>query len=402
MSRQAFSIVQLTAVGRGAVATVLADGPGAIAAVNKHFSPRGRIHLTDCPPDRLLVGRFGPAGEEVVVHRQGQNTVALHCHGGLAAVSMVIELLCAEGGTPVSWQQWIRGQHDAGHDFRRWRAEAQIALAHARTERTAAILLDQLNGALEREVAEAEALISHGQGALAAERLSELLGRYQVGRHLIQPWRVVLAGPVNAGKSSLLNALAGFNRAIVHPMPGATRDALTVATALDGWPMELCDTAGLRPTDDELERAGIDRAWQTVAEADLVVWIFDLSICWQEQHAAIVGSMRAIDEPLRSSVGPLVPCADGTLPGTKTAAVGAPRSKPVLLVYNKSDLLGRFQPRGLGIITSAVSGAGVSTLAEAIVATLVGDPPPPGAAVPFTAEQQAHLERLLGSLGCLR
>jgi len=401
-SKQSFWVVQLTAVGRGAVATVLADGPGAVAAVERHFVPKGRIRLAECPPDGPLFGRFGPAGEEVVVHRQGADTVLLHCHGGWAAVSMIIELLCREGGTAIAWHRYVQQQHSGLHEYQQWQAEAQIALASARTERTAAILLDQMCGALARELAEVQELITCGQRASAAKRVAMLVERYRIGCHLVQPWRVVLAGAVNVGKSSLLNALAGYARAIVHPMPGATRDTLTVATAIDGWPMELCDTAGLRQTEDQIEQAGVQRAWQTIANADLVVWVFDLSICWSEQHKAILGSMCNLGEQLRSRVAHLVPQYDGKRQSTPADADYPAEAKPVLPVYNKSDLPQSFQPPEGGTLTCAVSGAGVVELAEAIAAALVRDPPPPGAGVPITLQQKAHIERLLGSLGCLQ
>jgi len=401
-SKQSFWVVQMTAVGRGAVATVLADGPGALAAVGRHFVPKGRIPLAECPADRPLFGRFGPAGEEVVVHRQDADKVLLHCHGGWAAVSMVIELLCSEGGKAIAWQQWVRQQHSGLHQYQQWQAEAHIALANARTERTAAILLDQMCGALARELAEVQELIDSGQRASAAKRLAMLAQRYRIGAHLVQPWRVVLAGGVNAGKSSLLNALAGYARAIVHPMPGATRDTLTAATAFDGWPMELCDTAGLRETEDPIERIGVTRAWQTIADSDLVVWVFDLSTCWSEQHKSIIASMSDLDEQLRSRVAPLLPPTHLKQPSTGTSAGHPAEAKPLLLVYNKSDLPQSFRPPQGGALTCAVSGAGVAELAEAIVAALVRDPPPPGAGVPITPQQKAHIEQLLGSLGCLQ
>ena len=89
-----------------------------------------------------------------------------------------------------------------------------------------------------------------------------------LGLHLARPWQVVVAGPPNVGKSSLINALAGYPRAIVHWAPGTTRDAVTVETVLDGWPVELCDTAGLRTAGDAVERAGIELARRKMAQAE--------------------------------------------------------------------------------------------------------------------------------------
>ena len=86
------------------------------------------------------------------------------------------------------------------------------------------------------------------------ERLRELV---PVAEHLDRPWRVVIAGAPNVGKSSLVNALAGFARSLVSPTAGTTRDVVTTRIALDGWPIELCDTAGQRESADAVESAGI-------------------------------------------------------------------------------------------------------------------------------------------------
>ena len=99
---------------------------------------------------------------------------------------------------------------------------------------------------------------------------------------------MVLAGRPNVGKSSLMNALAGHGRSIVHHAPGTTRDAVTLTTAIDGWPVELCDTAGLRPAGDALESAGIERAQERLARADLVVLVCDQSMPWSAEDQALL------------------------------------------------------------------------------------------------------------------
>ena len=125
------------------------------------------------------------------------------------------------------------------------------------------------------------------------ERIDALLARERLGRHLTRPWSVVLAGRTNVGKSSLMNALAGYGRAIVHHAPGTTRDAVALATAIDGWPVELCDTAGLRAADDAVERAGIERARQRLAQADLVVLVADRSVPWSAEDQALADQWPA-------------------------------------------------------------------------------------------------------------
>ena len=103
------------------------------------------------------------------------------------------------------------------------------------------------------------------------------------GLRLINPWQIVLVGKTNAGKSSLLNALLGYQRSLVDHAAGTTRDVLTAVTAVDGWPVELADTAGSRAAASALESEGISRAAQRVASADLVLVVSDVSTAWSEE-----------------------------------------------------------------------------------------------------------------------
>ena len=359
MFRPPLRIVQLTPPGRGAVATLRVEGPGAIEVVQAHVRPRGGRPLTAYPADRLVVGHFGDdRGEEVVVRRHADGAVELHCHGGFAAVAMMEQTLVAAGCQRLGWRDWAAACHADPIA-----AAALAALADARTERTAAILLDQYHGALRRALAEVRQAIERNDHKAAQTQLDALRRWTNVGRHLVQPWRVVLAGAVNVGKSTLINALAGHRRAIVHPSPGTTRDAVTVATAIEGWPIELCDTAGLRSGKDPIEQAGIERAQERLAGADLAVLVFDRSTAWSAEDRALV------------------------------------RQWPkALLVHNKCDLPETPDDRPQGVQTSALRGDGVEGLLAAIVTRLVPDPPPAGAAVPFTVDQTETVDRLVAQL----
>jgi tRNA modification GTPase len=206
-------------------------------------------------------------------------------------------------------------------------------LTRAPTLRTASILLDQYHGAFARAV-DADPV-----------PLADLARYALLGRHLVTPWKVVVAGPPNVGKSSLVNALAGYQRTVVAPVPGTTRDVVTTAVAFDGWPVELADTAGLREATENLEAEGVGRARRLLAGADLVVWVMDLT------------------DP-----NPIRPDA-GTNP---------------LVVANKSDQPPRWSPVPADLVVSAATGAGVPGLAAAIARRLVPIAPLPGAAVPFT------------------
>ena len=162
-------------------------------------------------------------------------------------------------------------------------------VTRAPTLRAAAVLLDQSHGAFASAVA----------GCLEdLSQLPRLAALAAVGRHLVEPWQVVLAGPPNVGKSSLINALAGFERSVVAPVAGTTRDVVTVRVAFDGWPVELSDTAGLRDSGEALEAEGIARTKSRLASADLVVWVMDLTdpvpppVAWKTRKPAKGGGEK--------------------------------------------------------------------------------------------------------------
>jgi len=361
-------IVRLTPAGRGAVATLLVEGPGAADAVGRRFRAAAGRPLASCPPGRLVFGHFdfgAPYGEEVVVRVRSRQSLELHCHGGQAAVAALEAALEAEGGRTVAWQDWA-----AEHNADPISAAARIALAGAATERAALVLLDQLSGALRRTVDSIAALLARRDAASAAREIHALLRHAHTGPHLVEPWRVVLAGPPNVGKSSLINALLGYRRAIVHATPGTTRDVVTARTAIEGWPIELSDTAGQRPfcegpsADDKLEQAGMALAQDKLAAADLVVLVFELSRPWAPPEAALV------------------------------------RQWPdALVVHNKRDLPeAPGPPRPAGLRTSALKVEGLDELLSAIAGRLVPEPPPAGAAVPFTAQQIRRLQSAADAL----
>ncbi|MBN1908932.1 MAG: 50S ribosome-binding GTPase [Pirellulales bacterium] len=195
-------------------------------------------------------------------------------------------------------------------------------------------------------------MIDNGRTHDARAKLDELLEYAPCVLHLTEPWRVVVAGRPNVGKSSLVNALAGFDRAIVHAQPGTTRDALTTATAIDGWPVELIDTAGFHTTDDPIEQAGVRLAEERLAKADLVVLVTDAAVSWSKDDAALLAAW----------------------PGA-------------ILIHNKCDLPSAEGRRPDGLRVSALRGDGLPDLISSLGVRLVPCPLPPGQAVPWTTQQ---------------
>lgn len=353
----------LTSQARGALAVVRVWGPRALDVADTAFRPARWIRLSATEPGRPRFGRVGAGlGDEVVavVLRGEPPEVEVHCHGGPAPLALVVEAMVAAGAERRQASAWVR--HGARSAVA---AQARVDLARAPTLRTAEILLEQALGALERDLTAIVGLV-RADPVAAAAGVERLLARAGVGLRLNAGWSIVLAGRPNVGKSRLLNALAGFDRAIVDPAPGTTRDVLTVRTAFDGWPVELADTAGLRDAVDAIETAGIAMARARQAGADLALLVLDRS------------------EPLTGSDHDLVADLRGAL-----------------IVANKADLPAAWDsPDGSAVVTvSAERGDGLERLAEAVARRLVAEPPPPGAGVPFRA---SHARRLAAALSALR
>lgn len=240
MSTAPTHAIVLTAPGRSAIAVVEVSGPSATAAVDACFAAANGKRLADQPIAAIRFGRWRSDsgngndekgdGEELIVCRTNDTTVEVHCHGGVAAVQAVVDSLVREGCVPIDWREHTR--HSVSNTIE---AEARIALADCVTDRAAAVLIDQFEGALAGEVDSALALLDAGDVAAALEVCQALLGRSPCGLHLTEPWRVVLAGPPNVGKSSLINRLVGYERAVVYDQPGVTRDVVTAAAAIDGF-----------------------------------------------------------------------------------------------------------------------------------------------------------------------
>jgi tRNA modification GTPase len=332
------SVAVLTPPGSAAVAVLSVRGPRAWPVIRTLYrAAMGRL-ISD-PPRTFVLGRIGDqSADEVIVSPGGPNTYEIHCHGGSRVVAWLLDLFRAHGIAEDST--------DVPGPFA---AVACAILPQAWTTRTAAILLDQVHGAYDRALA----AIDTGDAAT----IPILQRNARVGRHLVEPWTVAIAGLPNAGKSSLLNALAGFARSIVSPVPGTTRDAVPVSLAFDGWPVKLIDTAGMRESANALESEGIGRARSMASTSDLVLWVVD-------------------------ATGPRPDSVDAV-----AAAVRVDASR-ILVVFNKTDVTDvpadEF-PEAVRL--SAVSGIGLNDLVARIVTSLVPGPPAPGDPVPFTPEE---------------
>jgi len=291
-----------TAPGRGGVAVVRVSGPDAWAVAQK---VAGReISLSDA--GRFFFGEFRDLSGTVVdsglvlvfkapASYTGENVIEFQGHGGSVAPRRVLEVCFAAGARlarrgEFTERAFLNGKLDLSA------AEAVIDLVDARTDRAADEAQARLRGVLSDRYeslygdaiecsSRMEHLLDVDEGEIPdgtmesysddllnlKSRISRLLSTAREGKILRDGALVVLAGRPNAGKSSLMNALLGENRAIVSDVAGTTRDSIEEGLDIDGWPIRIVDTAGLRATDDAIEAEGVVRAEELMAKADIVV-----------------------------------------------------------------------------------------------------------------------------------
>ncbi|MFG0332627.1 MAG: GTPase [Maioricimonas sp. JB049] len=345
----------MTPSGRGAVATILVEGdPSPLDDVTPPvFRAANGKPIVSQPIGRICYGQWGTQpGESVVVCRTAPDRLEVHCHGGRAAIDRILADLSGLG--------WETRTGPAPSGLTTLDRECAEALMRATTRRTAAVLLEQQSGLLRSTIEELLQL----SGDDAAGVLAELLRWGRFGRHLTQPWRVALIGRPNVGKSSLINVLLGYTRSIVYDQPGTTRDIVTGETAFDGWPVELCDTAGLRAAEESLEAQGISRAREILETADLRLILLDRS------------------EPIPSEDVELI--------------AAWPES---LVVINKIDLptaWTEFEHPAVNVC--ATTGQGVDKLTHEMMQRLVPEVPPEKTPIPVSARQIMRLQAAADAL----
>ena len=299
-----------TAPGAGGIAVVRLSGPESYAVAAQVFHPANPAKKVEGAKGyTALFGTFvegTDAFDEGVAlffraphSYTGEDVVELSCHGGSAVARRLVESCIAAGAAPAAPGEYTRRAFLNGK-LGLTQAEAVMDLVSADGRQGAALANASLNGALARKIgAEKEALTAlqahlaawvdfpeedvpeldtvQLQGTLSGVQteLEELIRNYDAGAVLREGVDCAIVGRPNAGKSTLLNLLAGFDRAIVTPVAGTTRDVVEQAVQLGEVRLNLFDTAGLRQTEDAIEAEGIRRSWKKLDEAGLVLAVFD-------------------------------------------------------------------------------------------------------------------------------
>jgi tRNA modification GTPase len=353
---------ELTPGGRGAICVLGIRSEAGLGELESLFQAASGKPLIETPLMKPAYGMWGAnrddTGEDVVVVRRSESELEVHCHGGEFAKQQILEGLTEKGYCIIRWPQWLADSNADGLT-----GDALAVLAETTTVKSTAILNWQVNGAFRRMLEQISEWTGRGQLELALGSLDRLAGWNNLAAHLVSPWKVAIAGLPNAGKSSLMNRIAGFERCIVFDLPGTTRDPVSITTAINGWPFEFTDTAGLRESDDPLEQTGAGLARDVIAGADLVLLVEDLSRKPVDNSRILIP-----DDP----------------------------DVPVISLGNKLDLVGEMPASGDGqrYAVSALKGAGIDELLKAICRSLIPLEPEYQEAVPWRWWHFKAIERI--------
>src|SRR5438552_3304674 len=302
-----------TPLGEGALAVIRLSGPQALSVADKSFVPvcRHSLKPSVAPTHTIHYGKIvrqGRTVDEVLLSVMRaprtftrEDAVEVTCHGGILAAKLVLDALLENGARLAEPGEFTKraflngrldlAQAEAVADLIRARTELSLAAANEQLAGKLSQRIDQLRDEMMKTLAHIEAHIDFPDEDISADTRDQLLGRFErgmgfmdellrtasEGQILRRGIRTAIIGRPNAGKSSVPNQALGHGRAIVSPIAGTTRDTIEETANIRGIPVVFVDTAGLREAGDSLEQEGIRRSRESVAKAELILHVFDVS-----------------------------------------------------------------------------------------------------------------------------
>jgi len=315
-----------TAMSNSGIGIVRLSGEEAVSIIDKIFVMANHKKLADMPTHTIHYGHIKDGDEIIdevmVLLMKGprsytrEDTVEIDCHGGVYVVKRVLETVLKNGARPAepgefTKRAFLNGRIDLSQ------AESVIDIIHSKNEFALKSSLSQLSGVVSNKIKDIRAMILHeiafietalddpehisidGYGEKLAVIVNDAISKVQVllknsdnGKLLKEGISTVIVGKPNAGKSSLLNTLVGEERAIVTDIAGTTRDVLEEQINLNGIILNVIDTAGIRETDDVVEKIGVNKAKKYLEQADLVIYVVDTSTTLDENDFEIMEMLK--------------------------------------------------------------------------------------------------------------
>lgn len=365
-----------TAPGEGAIGVLRIAGPDALSVADAIFVPRSGSRPSERRSHRVVVGQVrdqdGFVDQALLLTFRsphsytGQDAIEIQTHGGPAVLRRVLAASLRQGARAAGPGEFTLRAYLAGK-MDLVEAEGVLGIVRARSERARRSAAQGLTGRLSAELDDLQDRLTAAYGDLTAvldypeegvelrdvrpvlvqvrERIAKLLATVEAGALVQRGARLAIVGRPNAGKSSLLNALLGYERSIVSEVPGTTRDYLEAPLELGGVPLTAVDTAGVRVTDDRVEASGVQRALGLAEQADLVLCLLDASLPLEPADHDLVA---------RLDVG-------------RTLFVASKVDLPAAWSWDEARL-----PAG-GLAVSATRGDGLDALRDAVRERLLGD-----------------------------
>ena len=316
-----------TPMSDGGIGIIRISGEDAFVVADRIYQSKSRNKkLSDQPSHTIHYGYIYDNGiviDEVLIMLMraprsftAEDTVEINCHGGIVAMRKVLETVIKNGARPAepgefTKRAFLNGRMDLSQ------AEAVLDVIQAKNEYALKSSVSQLKGAVHRVVCELrkeilyhiafiesalddpehislegypESLKSENEGWIYS--IQRLIDSAEDGRVMSEGIKTVIVGKPNVGKSSLLNILVGEERAIVTDIAGTTRDVLQESVNMKGITLNIADTAGIRDTEDAVERIGVDKAKESAKDADLVIYVTDASVSLDENDEEIINMLK--------------------------------------------------------------------------------------------------------------